>query len=288
MLNLILPLSDYTKINQTCSQRAQIDKTTKMFIFCTLLTVVTLPLLLIVNQFDQRLLDGMPIWHKPLRFALSLMLHFLTLSILMKLVIPTMREAKRLKWVANAAALSLWFELSYIMIQAAKGRRSHFNFETQLESALYGLMGVGAFCLVLSSFILGIMIWRFGNKEYSGLRYGAIIGLTVGSILTLIFAGFMSGNVTYIEQKLTLEASVIPYLGWSKVTGDYKPAHFVATHMMQFLPLIGAWLDKSKLGNKLSQKIGKRQAIMLFTLMFTALAFALFIQAFYGIPLIKE
>jgi succinate dehydrogenase/fumarate reductase cytochrome b subunit len=58
--------------------------------------------------------------------------------------------------------------------------------------------------------------------------------------------------------------------------------------MMQFLPLIGAWLDKSKLGNKLSQKIGKRQAIMLFTLMFTALAFALFIQAFYGIPLIKE
>lgn len=288
MLKLTLPLLQDIRSNQALDLNTKIDKTTSLFVFCTVFTLVTIPILLSANLLDLRMLDGMPIWHKPLRFAFSLMLHFLTLSLLMKLVIPKMREAKRIKWVAYAAVMSLWFELSYIIIQAAKGRRSHFNFETPIENALYGLMGIGAFFLVLISFLVGIMIWRYGYKDNSGLRYGAIIGLIAGSVLTLIFAGFMSTDPTYIKQKLTLEASVIPYLGWSKVTGDYKPAHFVATHMMQLLPLIGMWLDKAKLGNKLSNLMGKKNATVLFAFIFITLAIALFVQALYGIPLIKR
>ena len=286
MLNTSQPTLQNPIAYQILGIKIELDETTRLFVFCTLFTIASLPLLLSANLVDQRLLDGMPIWHKPLRFSVSLMLHFLTLAVLIKLVTPDMREAKRLGWIAKAACASLWFELSYIVIQAARGRRSHFNFETPLENTLYGLMGVGAFCLVLVSFVLGIMIWRYSNKENTGLRYGAISGLTLGSILTLLFAGFMSSDATYAAQKSALESAIIPYLGWSKTSGDYKPAHFVATHMMQLLPLFGVWLDKAKLGKRLSELIGKKNAIAIFSLLLTALAIALFIQALLGYPVI--
>jgi len=40
--------------------------------------------------------------------------------------------------------------------------------------------------------------------------------------------------------------SKIPVVGWSREVGDLRIPHFIATHMMQILPLLGLFLDKMK------------------------------------------
>ena len=37
---------------------------------------------------------------------------------------------------------------------------------------------------------------------------------------------------------------MVPLLGWSLAVGDLRPAHFLATHAMQILPLLGLWLTR--------------------------------------------
>lgn len=261
------------------------DKVTRLFISCTLFLLATVVLFLIVNAFDTRLLDGMPVWHKPLRFGLSFTLHFLTLTLLSQLINENYRTKYRFAFFAYTAAISLWVEYSYMAIQAARSRRSHFNFETDFESLMYAIMGIGALCLVAVTFVSGIMIWRYGEKNKSGLRLGAIVGLILGSILTLITAGYMSSNMLYIEHRLTNIPNVVPYLGWSRTSGDYKPAHFIATHMMQILPFIGWWSDNTKWGQQLSDKLGARTIVWISTAVLTLLTAICFILALKGIPL---
>ncbi|MRX27444.1 hypothetical protein [Kangiella sp. HZ709] len=257
------------------------DKVTGLFISCTLFLLAFLALLLLVNAFDSRLIDGMPVWHKPIRFGLSFVLHFITLTYLAQLVDEKYRTKYRFSFFAVAAAISLWLEFLYITIQAARGRRSHFNFETDIENYLYMAMGVGALFLVLVAFVLGIMIWKYGKKDQSGLRLGSIAGLTIGSVLTLVFAGYMSVDIPYITNRLNHTPNVVPYLGWSRISGDYKPAHFIATHMMQLLPLIGIWADRSKLKSYISP----RKIVMLGIIILTLLSIFAFILAKLDIPI---
>ena len=57
------------------------------------------------------------------------------------------------------------FEVMYIFLQAARGRESHFNNTTVVESVMYGFMGVGAVILVLGSFYLGWLLYREYQSE---------------------------------------------------------------------------------------------------------------------------
>lgn len=261
------------------------DKVTALFIACTLFLLATLALFFIVNAFDTRILDGMPVWHKPIRFGLSFTLHFITLTLLSQLIKPDYRTKYRFSFFAYAAATALWVEYGYMTIQAARARRSHFNFETDFESMMYAVMGIGALLLVAVTFVCGVMIWRYGVKNKSGLRLGAITGLTLGSVYTLITAGYMSADVTYIEHRLTTAPNTIPFLGWSRISGDYKPAHFIATHMMQLLPFIGWWADNTKWGKALSKKLGTTTIVWISAAVLTLLTGVLFILALNDIPL---
>ena len=193
--------------------------------------------------YDARLLSGADVWAKPLKFALSLALHFVTLAILAQLLRPktrTDRSMSRLVRVSVAAAL---FEIAYIAFQALRGRPSHFNFDTPFETGMYALMGIGATLLVVIPFLLGMRIHRQRDGDRSAYRLGAVIGLLLAPILTLVVAGYMSG-VAYDRWVGDGMGAGIPVLGWSRVAGDFRPAHFVGLHGMQLLPLAGWVADR--------------------------------------------
>ena len=252
------------------------DHVTRTFIACTLfmaaLFVTTLPAFFL----DARTIDGVNVWLKPLKFNVSLAVHFLTLAILAKQLPRQVRAGPSLSIFAVLATGALVLEQIYMMIQSARGRRSHFNFETDIESLMYALMGLGALLLVAVAIVLGIQIMRKGDRSMPGLRLGSILGLVLGSLVTIGFAGYMSRSGSHWIGVPSAEDISIPFFGWSREVGDLRPAHFVALHMMQTLPLAGYLADKFTNQGKL--------LVIAVCILQLALAAALFFQALGGDP----
>jgi hypothetical protein len=258
------------------------DNITRLWIMSGLFLLAVLAVLIPANYFDTRLLDGAPVWAKPIKFSLSLAIHFFTLAILAQQIGRKYRTGIVLTTFGYAAVASMLLEQIYISVQAGRGRHSHFNIDTVFEMVMFNLMGVGALLLVSVSFILGIMIWKYGSvrttgvtlQSNQGLRLGAILGLTLGSILTLIFAGYMSGGTSHLVGQTTADSQGLPIVGWSRTAGDLRVPHFLATHLLQILPLIGLACDRFKWPG--------RKIVIGSTLVLVSLSVALFVAAIAG------
>lgn len=217
------------------------DATTRLHIGLALLLVASLLVFLPALLLDERLLDGSPVWLKPQKFHLSLALHFFTLAVLAQLLPRDVRTGPILTLFSYLAAAALLLEYGYIAVQAGRGRRSHFNADTQFEGLMYAAMGVGAVLLVVVALVLAIQLWRRGDRSRPGLWLGSILGLSLGFASTLLFASYMSSVGRNVGAPLEGGGAVLPLLGWSREYGDLRPSHFVALHLMQTAPLAG-WL----------------------------------------------
>lgn len=205
---------------------------------------------------DARLFNGAGLWDKPLKFSLSLSLHFLTLATLLQILPAERRGGTAIAFAVATSIVSGVLEVIYIAFQAARGRASHYNYETALESQIYLAMGVGAVLLILAAFILGLRIMGTRGAAPSGLRDGAILGLIFGPALTLVVAGYMSQNGShFVDAPFASDQNGLPLFGWSATEPDLRPAHFFALHMMQAAPIAG-WL-----GDRIGPRTGSVMAI---------------------------
>jgi hypothetical protein len=200
---------------------------------------------------DARQLSGVSVWAKPLKFQLSLALHWATVALLLGLLDPAQQGRPLVRWALRVGAFATLVELLYIVLQAARGRASHFNNDTWLEAFLYtALMGTGALLIVATTAALGVALWRHPRPRAGGdgrdaLWLGAVLGLLVGSIATLLVAvplssGVIAGPGPWVGG-LRSNGEGLPLVGWSTTGGDLRVPHFVATHLLQALPLAG-WL----------------------------------------------
>ena len=242
-------------------------------LFLVAFFIVTTPAWLM----DARTIDGVGVWMKPQKFAVSLALHFFTIAVLAQQLPRRVRAGPTMTIFAYAAMLAMLFEQVYISIQSARGRKSHFNFETEFESLMYALMGIGALFLVFLAAAAAVQIWRRGTRDLKGYRLGSIIGLMIGAITTLAFAGYMSSSGGHWVGAHPAGGAEIPLFGWSREVGDLRPAHFVALHMMQTLPALGYVVDR--MGGP------GRGVVIGAALLQIAIAAALFAQALSGNPL---
>jgi hypothetical protein len=209
------------------------------FLFLCAVSLVLIP----GYYLDSRLLNNAPLWAKPIKFSMALAMHFITLAILAQQLDRSRRTGMLLTFFVYLAVISMIFEQGYISIQAARGLHSHYNGDTPFGSLMFTFMGIGAVNLILASFVLGILIFKYGKKDSSGVRLGSILGLTLGSVLTLIY-GMTMGNAPAHLVGEAVNNITVPILGWSREVGDLRIPHFIATHMMQLLPLLGLFLDK--------------------------------------------
>ena len=86
---------------------------------------------------DPRIVTGAPLWAKPLKFAISILVYALTLSFLLGLV----RRGRRVGWWAGTiTAAGLLVEMVIIVGAAAAGATSHFNVTTPFHAALWHVM----------------------------------------------------------------------------------------------------------------------------------------------------
>lgn len=239
--------------------------------------VIAVPTL-ITYGLDDRLLHGVSVWSKPLKFEAALAVHFATLLLLAPLLSSNTRQSRLLSWSMLAAATMAVLEIAYITLQAARGKASHFNIETPLEQVLYSLMGIGATIIVAGSAIFGWLVWRSrpaGNDGQRGLRLGAVLGLITGSVLTLVIGGYLGSQTSHWIGGIPTDATGLPLTGWSTTGGDLRPAHFLATHMMQVLPVVGLLADRVRAPASL---------LWLAAAIYVALIAAVTARALMGIP----
>jgi hypothetical protein len=204
---------------------------------------------LIALAIDERLLIGVSVWSKPLKFETSLIVAYTTLLLLLPLIDGKVLSGRTIRWAALASGLMGVLEIFYIIVQAARGRASHFNNSTPLEAVFYGLMGVGAVTIVIGCMIIGWMLLRHGRKDAGvGVRLGGAWGLMIGGVLTIVTAGVMSSGAIepggHWVGGVRSDAGGLFLFGWSTTGGDLRVPHFFATHLMQGLPILGLLMDR--------------------------------------------
>ena len=219
----------------------------KVWYQAAFILLACIPVIVFANYLDTRTLNDIGIWVKPLKFHISTALHLLTFAFLAQFLPHKTATSKWLACLALITAAATIVEMFLIDLQATRGVQSHFNFTTQKDAAIYTLMGVAALILSLPALILGIAFFVVPTSPSltPGLKLGAALGLTVGFVLTLLIAGYMSSLPSghWVGAPATDQGGV-PIVGWTKQGGDLRVPHFFATHLMQVLPIVGYTIDK--------------------------------------------
>ncbi len=248
------------------------------------LTVVALGLSLLCilwSIVEPRTVEGVAVWMKPVKFALSFVVLFATIA----LVEQRLSDAARQGWtyviVGAVMATAFLAEMVYILYQAARAEASHFNFDTPFAEFMYTtVMAAGAVALVVCVAVIGWVVKRDKAADLSpALREAIWLGFLLSFVLTMIVAGYMSVIVARHVGIHPEGGPTIPFTGWSGVVGDFRPSHFVALHAMQVLPLLALWLDR-----RATAEAVRRVRIAAFA--YAVLTLALFVQALMGVPLI--
>ncbi len=188
---------------------------------------------------DTRTIDGLSVWAKPMKFELALALHAGTLGLVVARMGPSYRYGKPVTLVASAFFLACLVEMGWIIGQGAQGLHSHFNDSSALHRVMFSVMALCAVVITGAAGMVGLLVWR--DRDYRAaipVKAGIVLGLLGGTVLTIFTAfaigghgGPYTGAVPAIDARMFLT-------GWSRTGGDLRVAHFLATHMIQAIPLI--------------------------------------------------
>ena len=247
----------------------------------TVVAVVLLALTVLWGFVDARTIEGVPVWMKPLKFALSFIALFVTIALVEPRLSHRVRDGWPLciiGWVMAAAFLS---EMAYMMYQAGRAEPSHFNLSTPFNEFMYTVvMAAGAVALVAATAVIGWIVKRDKAADLNpALREAIWLGFLLTFVLTLIVAGYMSSGTGHFVGVHPEGAPTLPLFGWSGVTGDLRPAHFASLHAMQVLPLLALWLDRR-------DRQSSVRTIRLAAVGYAAVTLTVFAQALMEMPLI--
>ena len=220
------------------------------------LLLAVFPLFLAGLWLDPRTITGAPAWMKPAKFAVSTALYTFTLA----WVFLSLREWPRLRRVVGrVTAVVMVGEVALIALQAARGRASHFNVETPLDAAVFGIMGTAIGIQTLAAAAVAVALWRqpFADRARGwALRLGltlTVLGASTGGLMTRPTAAQLeAARATHSMPRAgshTVGAPDggpgLPGVGWSTRHGDVRVPHFMGLHALQALPLL-AWLLRGR------------------------------------------
>jgi hypothetical protein len=190
--------------------------------------------LLIGSFYDGRMLLGANIWHKPMKFCLSIGIFSWTMAWYLYYV----SQPRKIQKIKIVIILMLLIEQLVIIGQAARGEMSHFNISTALNAMLFNIMGIAIFVNTLMVF----WAFRLLRKEYHlpvGYKRGIQIGMWIFIIASL--QGYvMAGNLGHTIGAPDGQDGIF-FLNWAKGFIDLRVFHFFGLHALQVIPLF-AWL----------------------------------------------
>lgn len=234
-------------------------------------------LLLVPLFLDARQVMGINTWIKPLKFCISLWIYCWTMGWILFDLPNSVKWIKPMSW---AVGVSMLTEIGIVIYQASRATRSHFNFETDFDSLLFGMMGllIGINTIVV---ILAFILYLFKKPN---LDKGYLIAVKLGLAIFLL-ASWIGGQMISNEAHavgVPDGGEGLPFVNWSTLGGDLRVGHFLGLHALQLIPLFAFVLYK-----KTSLSANVRMGLtVLFGLAYASLVSYLYVQASNGIPLI--
>lgn len=204
-------------------------------IFALLMWMAMLPTMLAWG-LDDRLLRGVNVWIKPLKFMASVGLFALCTAWFVGLLPPERRAHRSIRIVVGMLIGAGLFEISYITLQAGLGEGSHYNISSTFHGIMYTLMGAGALVLTATQPLLAWQIARHARPELSTVWRDAVVW---GLVLTFLLG---AGSGALLGSVQPPSGAGLPLVGWHLTGGDLRPAHFIGIHSQQWLPLAGLLL----------------------------------------------
>jgi hypothetical protein len=236
---------------------------------------------LVAHGVDDRLLEGVPVWLKPLKFEASLAAFYLTLSAFYPMAGPAFRRTRKGRFVVGVGLVAGTLELLYIALQAGRGIASHYNMSTPLYGTLYGVMGVGALLLVICPQLLALGILQNHRAHPRTPLEPWVLSVVIGLSLSCVLGG-LAGVVLSAQSghfgNATSGGATIAGLGWSRVVGDFRVAHFLGLHALQIIPIVGFVVSKW-MGAP-----GARRMIWIGSGLYAVWVLVAFVQAVWGRP----
>lgn len=207
---------------------------------------------LLAMTVDGRMLLGVSVWAKPVKFGVAFALYTVTLAWLLD---HPHRGRRWTRLLAPLFAATALIDVGFIVLQAARGTFSHFNTASDPVNH-YGQMifASGVPGLFLANFAIAIILvrQRIGDAAITAaMRIGmviSVVGMGLGYLVALVGTQVVrdaNGNLVELAGGHTFGAHDgspgLPITGWSLVAGDLRIPHFLGLHAMQVL-LVTAWL----------------------------------------------
>ncbi len=232
---------------------------------------------LIGLMVDDRMLMGVNVWLKPLKFTASGGIYILTAGFLITLY-PFSRKKKNI--LNNILSWALLFEILIIFMQAARGILSHYNQSNIVDGLLFAAMGIliGIVVLLMVFFIIETIRLKINTPR--SIQWGILLGWIIvlyGSWVGGQMIGQLAHNVGVADG-----GEGLPLLNWSTVAGDLRVAHFFGLHGLQIVPLFALVLYRKWKAPNIMQRL----VVVLFGLVYISWIAYTFYQARQGLPFI--
>ncbi|MEO1258805.1 MAG: hypothetical protein AAFZ15_08400 [Bacteroidota bacterium] len=229
-----------------------------------------------IMAVDDRMLMGVNVWIKPMKFALSGMIYNWTIALLLPLYTISKRQRHNL---GNILAISMSVELLIIFIQASRGELSHYNTSTPLNGILFGIMGLGIAIISLISIYLCIISFKQKLNTEPAIAW-SIRFAWLAVVLSFYGGQMMISNMGH-NVGVPDGGAGLPVVNWSTEGGDLRAMHFLGLHAIQILPLLTLLVGKIKY-------FEKNNRLMYFTIFAAVVYFSIIIftwwQAINGLP----
>lgn len=225
---------------------------------------------IVLMQFDAQQILGISRWIKPMKFFFSVGIMVWTMGCLLY-YLKFNKSVKTISWLI---IISMFIENIIIMLQSARGERSHFNVQEPMNAMLFSIMGIFILLFTFTSIYAAVLFFR--QKEFA-ISESYVWGIRLGLILFIIFS--LEGGIMIAKMTHTIGGADggpgLPVVNWSTQYGDLRIAHFFGMHALQILPLAGYYIFK------------KSSSIFVFgTLYFFAVS-TVFFLALKGVPLLS-
>lgn len=237
-------------------------------LFAAAMLVAMLPALWALGV-DDRVLRGVNVWVKPLKFMAAVGLFAFSTAWFVGLLPEARRNSRAVRWVVGIIVGCGAAEVAYIALQAALGQASHYSRADLLHTVAYQVMGAGALAMMATQLVLAREIARHADARVAPIWRDAVV---LGLVMTFMLGVGAAFPLASVQPP---SGAGLPLVGWHLGGGDLRPAHFIGSHAQQFLPLAGALIARSGLRHG-------RPLLGFFALAYAALWLAALLRGLHG------